>query len=236
MAGKRIRDALAKVDRTQRYELESAIELAKSLKSTKFDESFDIAINLNVDPKHADQMVRGAVTLPHGLGKTVRVAVFAKGDDALAAEAAGADVVGAEDLVEKIKGGFLDFEKCIATPAMMRLVGLVGKILGPRGLMPNPKVGTVTTDVAGAVREAKAGRIEFRVEKAGIVHTSIGRSSFPTAKLQDNAMMLLETLVKLRPATVKGTYVKKMSVSTTMGPGIKVDETAAVASLSRAAA
>ncbi len=236
MSGKRSRDAKAKVDRTQRYELRSAIELAKSLKFTKFDESFDVSINLNVDPKHADQMVRGAVALPHGLGKVVRVAVFAKGDDATAAEQAGADVVGSEDLVEKIKGGFLDFDKCIATPAMMRLVGLVGKILGPRGLMPNPKVGTVTTDVAGAVREAKAGRIEFRVEKAGIVHTSIGRSSFSADKLQDNAMTLFDTLLKLRPATVKGTYVKKISVSTTMGPGIKVDEAAVVASLSKVAA
>ncbi len=233
MAGKRSRDALAKVDRTQRYELRSAIELAKSLKFTKFDESFDVAVNLNVDPKHADQMVRGAVALPHGLGKTVRVAVFAKGDDATAAEQAGADVIGAEDLVEKIKGGYLDFEKCIANPAMMRLVGLVGKILGPRGLMPNPKVGTVTTDVATAVREAKAGRIEFRVEKAGIVHTSIGKSGFSTDKLHDNAMTLFDTLLKLRPATVKGSYVKKISVSTTMGPGIKVDEAAIVSALTK---
>jgi large subunit ribosomal protein L1 len=231
--GKRSRDALSKIDRVSRYELNSAIELAKSVKFAKFDESVDVAVALNVDPKHADQMVRGAVALPHGLGRTVRVVVFAKGDDATAAEAAGADFVGAEDLVEKIKGGWLEFEKCIATPAMMRFVGLVGKILGPRGLMPNPKVGTVTTDVATAVREAKAGRIEFRVEKAGIVHTSIGKSSFETEKLAENAMALFDQLQKIRPSTVKGTYFKKITVSTTMGPGIKVDEAAIVNTLTK---
>jgi large subunit ribosomal protein L1 len=233
--GKRIRDAYSRVDRVGKYEFNAALTLAKQLKSAKFDESVDVAVSLNVDPKHADQMVRGAVALPHGLGKTVRVCVFAKGDDATAAEKAGADFVGAEDLVEKIKGGWLEFDKCIATPAMMRFVGQVGKILGPRGLMPNPKVGTVTTDVATAVTEAKAGRIEFRVEKAGIVHTSLGRSSFDVVKLEENGMALFEQLLKLRPSTVKGHYFKKIAVSTTMGPGIKVDEQAVVTSLTKVA-
>lgn len=222
--GKRVREARAKIDPEGRYELSDALELLKSLKGAKFDESVDFAIVLNVNPRHADQMVRGAVVLPHGLGKTVRIAVFAQGAHAQQALDAGADVVGAEDLVEKIKGGWLDFDKCIATPPMMRFVGQVGKILGPRGLMPNPKVGTVTMDVERAVREAKSGRLEFRVEKAGIVHASIGRASFDAEKLQDNAMALFETLQKLRPASVKGGYFKRIVVSTTMGFGIKVDE------------
>lgn len=229
--GKRVREARAKIDPEGRYELSDALELLKSLKGAKFDESVDFAIVLNVNPRHADQMVRGAVVLPHGLGKTVRIAVFAQGAHAQQALDAGADVVGAEDLVEKIKGGWLDFDKCIATPPMMRFVGQVGKILGPRGLMPNPKVGTVTMDVERAVREAKSGRLEFRVEKAGIVHASIGRASFDAEKLQDNAMALFETLQKLRPASVKGGYFKRIAVSTTMGPGIKVDENSVLSAL-----
>ncbi len=229
--GKRIREARARVDRDARLPLDEAMQLVVDTKSAKFDESVDMAIGLNVNPRHADQMVRGAVVLPNGLGKAVRVAVFAKGDHAEKAREAGADVVGAEDLVEKIKGGWLDFDKCIATPPMMRFVGQVGKILGPRGLMPNPKVGTVTMEVERAVKEAKSGRLEFRVEKAGIIHCSIGRASFEAAQLTENAMALLETLQKLRPATVKGAYFKRIAVSTTMGPGIKVDEAAVAASL-----
>ncbi len=221
--GKKTREARSKVDRARTYPLREAIQLAQSLKFAKFDESVDLAINLNVNPKHADQMVRGAVVLPHGSGRTVRVAVFAKGDKATEAEQAGADVVGAEELVEKIKGGWLDFDKCIATPDMMRVVSMVGKVLGPRGLMPNPKVGTVTLDVGKAVQEAKAGRLEFRVEKAGIVHCSIGRVSFATEKLDDNATAIIDAIQKLRPSTVKGQYFKKIAVSTTMGPGVKVD-------------
>jgi large subunit ribosomal protein L1 len=227
--GKKTREARAKINREERYELADAMALVQAAKFSKFDESVDVAINLNVNPRHADQMVRGAVVLPHGLGKVVRVAVFAKGDRAEAARAAGADVVGDEDLVAKIKGGWLEFDKCIATPPMMRFVGQVGKILGPRGLMPNPKVGTVTMDVAKAVTEAKSGRLEFRVEKAGIIHCSVGRVSFETAALVDNCMALLESLQKLRPASVKGGYFTKIGLSSTMGPLVKVDEQAIAA-------
>jgi len=197
--------------------------LAKDASFVKFDEAVDLAFNLNVDPRHADQMVRGATTLPNGLGKSVRVCVFAKGDKAQEARDAGADVVGDEDLTEKIKGGWLEFDKCIATPDMMRYVGQVGKILGPRGLMPNPKVGTVTMDVSTAVTEAKSGRVEFRVDKAGTVHVGIGRVSFDADKLTENAQTIVDMIQKLRPASVKGTYLKKLAVSTTMGPGIGVD-------------
>ena len=226
--GKKVREARAKVDRSKVYPLLDAIKLSQSAKFGKFDEAMDVAINLNVNPKHADQMVRGAVVLPHGLGKTVRILVFAKGDKAKEALDAGADFVGAEDIVEKIKGGWLDFEKCIATPDMMRFVGQVGKVLGPRGLMPNPKVGTVTMDVGKAVSEAKSGRLEFRVEKAGIIHTAIGRAAFAPEHLEGNAMALIESIQKLRPSTVKGHYFKKMTVATTMGPGVKIDIAAIV--------
>jgi large subunit ribosomal protein L1 len=232
--GKNMRDALARIDRTARYSLSDGVELAKAVAFAKFDESVDLAVNLNVNPRHADQMVRGACVLPHGLGKTVRVAVFAKGDKAEAARAAGADVVGDEDLVAKIQGGWVDFDKCIATPDMMRFVGRVGKILGPRGLMPNPKVGTVTMNVENAVREAKSGRLEFRVEKAGILHTTIGRKSFETGQLVDNAMTLIEQLQRLRPASVKGSYFLTIAVSTTHGPGIKIDEAEVLANLKAA--
>jgi large subunit ribosomal protein L1 len=224
--GKKYRGSAAKVDRTKRYPLEDACRLLPQTKVAKFDESVDIAVRLGVDPKHADQMVRGAVVLPHGTGKSQRVAVVAKGDKANEAKAAGADFVGAEDLVEKIqKESWTDFDSMVATPDMMGLVGRLGRVLGPKGLMPNPKVGTVTTDVAKAVRELKAGRVEFRVEKAGIVHARIGKASFGADKLHENARTMIETLMRLKPATAKGTYVKSVTLSTTMGPGIKVDTT-----------
>ena len=221
--GKKYNAARATIDRNKLYTLEEAIKLARDGGSAKFNESFDVAVRLNVNPKYNDQMVRGTVVLPAGTGKVVRVAVFAKGDKANEALAAGADFVGAEDLIEKIEGGFLDFDKAVATPDMMGKVGKLGKILGRKGLMPNPKLGTVTLDVAGAIRESKAGRIEFRVEKAGIVHASIGKKNFTPEQLRDNATALVEALVKVRPASVKGVYVKSVGVSTTMGPGAKID-------------
>ena len=221
--GKNFEAALAKVDRDNFYNLKDAIALAIDARFAKFSESVDMAFNLNVNPRHADQMVRGAVVLPHGLGKEVRVLVFAKGDKATEATDAGADAVGGEDLVAKIKGGWLDFDKCIATPDMMRYVGQVGKILGPRGMMPNPKVGTVTMDVTRAVTEAKSGRLEFRVDKSGIVHAPVGRAGFSAEQLYENAQALVDMLEKLRPASVKGKYIKRMNVSTTMGAGVRVD-------------
>ena len=222
--GKKYTKAASKVDRTKRYGLPEACKLLPETKVAKFDESVDIAVRLGVDPKHADQMVRGAVVLPHGTGKTVKVAVVAKGDKAKEAQEAGADFVGAEDLVEKIqKENWTDFDSMVATPDMMGLVGRLGRVLGPKGLMPNPKVGTVTADVGKAVRELKAGRVEFRVEKAGIVHARIGKVSFGGDKLLDNARVMVETLLKLKPASAKGTYMKSVTLSTTMGPGIKVD-------------
>ena len=223
--GKKYIAALKQVDREKRYSLQEGFELVPKLKiSTKFDESVDIAVRLGVDPKHADQMVRGAVNLPHGTGKTVRVIVFAKGDKAKEAQDAGANVVGAEDLVAKIQTeNWLEFDAAVATPDMMGLIGRIARILGPRGLMPNPKVGTVTTDVARAVRELKGGRVEFRVEKSGIVHAPIGKVSFGSQKLQENGRALLELLIKLKPSSAKGQYVKSITVSTTMGPGIKLD-------------
>jgi large subunit ribosomal protein L1 len=222
--GKKYRSAAAKVDRAKRYTLDEACKLLPGTKVAKFDESVDIAVRLGVDPKHADQMVRGAVVLPHGTGKTQRVAVVAKGDKANEARAAGADFVGAEDLVERIqKENWTDFDSMVATPDMMGLVGRLGRVLGPKGLMPNPKVGTVTTDVAKAVRELKAGRVEFRVEKAGIVHARIGKASFGSDKLQENARTMVETLLRLKPSSAKGTYMKSVTLSTTMGPGIRVD-------------
>ena len=216
--------AASKVDRTKRYGLPEACNLLPDTKVAKFDESIDIAVRLGVDPKHADQMVRGAVVLPHGTGKTLKVAVVAKGDKAKEAKDAGADFVGAEDLVEKIqKENWTDFDSMVATPDMMGLVGRLGRVLGPKGLMPNPKVGTVTADVAKAVRELKAGRVEFRVEKSGIVHARIGKVSFGGEKLLENARVMVETLLKLKPASAKGTYMKSVTLATTMGPGIKVD-------------
>jgi large subunit ribosomal protein L1 len=221
--GKKFKAAAAKVDRTRRYKLDEAMKLVKDTAVKKFDESVDAAINLGVDPKHADQVVRGAVVLPHGMGKSVRVAVFAKGDKAKEAQEAGADVVGAEDLAQKIQEGFMEFDKIIAAPDMMGVVGRLGKILGPRGLMPNPKVGTVTMDLARAVKEQKAGKVEFRVEKAGIVHVPFGKASFDPQKLKDNFSAIMEVIYKAKPQTAKGVYVKNVTVSTTMGPGIKLD-------------
>ena len=222
-AGKKYQAASAKVDRMKRYKLDYALKLVKDGAKRKFDETVDAAINLGVDPKHADQVVRGAVVLPHGMGKSVKIAVFAKGDKAKEAEAAGADIVGAEDLAEKVQGGFMEFDKVLATPDMMGVVGRLGKILGPRGLMPNPKVGTVTMDLSRAVKEQKAGKVEFRVEKAGIVHVPFGKASFDVQKLKDNFTAIMEIIYKAKPQTAKGVYVKNVTVSTTMGPGIKLD-------------
>lgn len=222
--GKKLIQAVAQVDRTRLHDVTSAIDLAKRVSFARFDESVEVAINLGVNPRHADQMVRGAVVFPHGLGKTVRVAVFAKGDKEREAREAGADFVGGEDLVNKIKDeNWLDFDKAIATPDMMGLVGRIGRILGPRGLMPNPKVGTVTFDVSRAVAEMKAGRVEFRVDKAGIIHAPIGKRSFETQKLAENFLALVEVLQRLKPSTSKGVYMRAATLSTTMGPGIRLD-------------
>ena len=220
---KRIKATEALIDRAKPYSVEEAMDIVKKAPAAKFDETVDLSIRLGVDPKHADQMVRGAIVLPHGIGKTVRVAVFAKGEKEREAREAGADVVGAEDLVEKIQGGFMDFDSTIATPDLMGQVGRLGKVLGPRGLMPNPKMGTVTFDVARAVREVKAGKVEFRVDKAGNVHVQVGKKSFPTEHLVANAMALLEAIVKAKPAASKGVYLRSLTLSTTMGPGIPVD-------------
>jgi large subunit ribosomal protein L1 len=221
--GKKYLAARALVDRTRRYSIEEALQKAKETGYAKFDESVDLAVRLNVNPKYSDQMVRGACVLPKGSGKEIKVLVFAKGDKEKEAKAAGADFVGAEDLVEKIQQGWFGFDYAIASPDMMGLVGKIGKLLGPRGLMPNPKSGTVTMDVAKAVREAKSGKVEFKVDKAGIIHTTIGRKSFSVEDLKENFIAVIETLLKLRPATVKGQYIKSVAVSTTMGPGVKVD-------------
>jgi large subunit ribosomal protein L1 len=221
--GRKRKEAIDAVDRDRRYPIAEACALVKKASFAKFDESVDIAVRLGVNPKHADQMVRGATVLPNGLGKTVRVLVFAKGDKAAEATAAGADFVGADDMVAKVQEGWLDFETVIATPDMMGQVGRLGRILGPRGLMPNPKVGTVTADVTKAVQEAKAGKIEFRVEKAGIVHAPIGKKSLEPKKIADNIKALLDALMKAKPSTAKGVYIKSITVSTTMGPGIKID-------------
>jgi len=221
--GKRYREAAAKVDRNRRYPFSEAIELALQTASSKFDETLDAAVALGVNPRHADQMVRGAVVLPHGLGKTVRVLVFAKGEKEREALEAGADYVGAEDLIERIKGGWLEFDKAVATPDLMGQVGKIGKILGPRGLMPNVKVGTVTFEVAKAVNELKGGKVEFRVDRAGVIHAAVGKASFGADKLLQNLASLMEALVRLKPATSKGAYMKGIYLSTTMGPGIPVD-------------
>ena len=221
--GKRYREAAAKVDRNRRYPFSEAVELALQTASSKFDETLDAAVALGVNPRHADQMVRGAVVLPNGLGKTVRVLVFAKGEKEREALEAGADYAGAEDLIERIKGGWLEFDKAVATPDIMGQVGKIGKILGPRGLMPNVKVGTVTFEVAKAVNELKGGKVEFRVDRAGVIHAPVGKASFGADKLLQNLASLMEALVRLKPATSKGAYMKGIYVSTTMGPGIPVD-------------
>jgi large subunit ribosomal protein L1 len=220
---KRLKAAYATVDRGKAYPLADAIKLAKSNARAKFDETIEISMNLGIDPRHADQMVRGLVGLPNGTGKTVRVGVFARGPKAEEAEAAGADVVGAEDLAEKIQAGDIQFDRCIATPDMMALVGRLGKILGPRGLMPNPRLGTVTMDVRGAIAAAKAGQVEFRAEKAGIVHAGIGKASFEDEKLLENAKVFADAIVKAKPTGAKGTYVQKAAISSSMGPGVRVD-------------
>jgi large subunit ribosomal protein L1 len=225
---KKFAAASALVDRNKRYTITEGFQLLKKTvdaRATKYDQTVDVAINLGVDPKHADQMVRGAVVLPHGTGAVVRVAVFAKGEKATEAEGAGADVVGGDDLAKRIEGGFLDFDTVIATPDMMGVVGRLGKVLGPRGLMPNPKVGTVTMDVRKAVADAKGGKVEFRAEKAGIVHVKMGKSSFAAEKLEANFNTLVDLVMKLKPATAKGVYLKGIAISSTMGPGIKLDTT-----------
>ncbi|WP_201861558.1 50S ribosomal protein L1 [Microvirga soli] len=221
--GKRIRAAREGVDATKLYPIQDAVKLIKERAKAKFDETIEISMNLGVDPRHADQMVRGVCNLPNGSGRTVRVAVFARGAKADEAKAAGADVVGAEELFEVVNGGTIDFDRCIATPDMMPLVGRLGKVLGPRGLMPNPKVGTVTMDVKGAVEAAKGGAVEFRVEKAGIVHAGIGKASFDEVKLVENIKAFADAVSKAKPSGAKGTYIQRVAVSSTMGPGVKVD-------------
>jgi large subunit ribosomal protein L1 len=223
--GKRMAAASKGIDRNKSYSIEEAVKLVKERAKAKFDETIEVAMNLGVDPKHADQMVRGVCTLPNGSGRTSRVAVFARGAKAEEAKAAGADVVGAEDLVETVSKGTINFDRCIATPDMMGLVGRLGKVLGPRGLMPNPRVGTVTMDVAAAVKGAKGGSVEFRVEKAGIVHAGVGKASFTEKALAENVKAFVDAVVKAKPAGSKGNYVKKVSISSTMGPGVKIDAT-----------
>jgi len=220
---KRYDAAAAKIAPDKQYSFEEAVALLKSMPAAKFDQSVDLSFRLGVDPKHADQMVRGAVVMPHGIGKTVRVAVFAKGEKEREAREAGADIVGAEDLVEKIQGGWLEFDTAVATPDLMGQVGRLGKVLGPRGLMPNPKVGTVTFDVARAIREVKAGKVEFKVDKAGNVQVPVGKRSFAATHLAVNANAIIEALVKAKPAAAKGQYLRSITVSTTMGPGVHVD-------------
>jgi large subunit ribosomal protein L1 len=221
--GKRLRTAREGVDREKLYPISEAVKLIKDRAKAKFDETIEVAMNLGVDPRHADQMVRGVVSLPNGSGRPVRVAVFARGAKADEAKAAGADVVGAEDLVERVQGGTIDFDRVVATPDLMPLVGRLGKVLGPRGLMPNPKVGTVTMDVANAVKAVKGGSVEFRVEKAGIVQAGIGKASFPEEKLVENIMAFADAVQKARPAGAKGQFINRVAISSTMGPGVKVE-------------
>jgi len=226
--GKRLKKAREGVDREKLYPLDEAIKMVKERAKSKFDETIEIAINLGVDPRHADQMVRGVVNLPNGTGRTLRVGVFARGAKAEEAKAAGADLVGAEDLAEKINGGEMNFERCIATPDMMGVVGRLGKVLGPRGLMPNPKLGTVTQDVTAAVKAAKAGSIEYRAEKAGIIHAGVGKASFSEEAITANVKALVSAINRAKPAGAKGTFIKKVSLSSTMGPGVKLDPATAL--------
>jgi large subunit ribosomal protein L1 len=221
--GKRVKSAREGVERTKLYPIEQAVAMVKERAKAKFDETVEVAMNLGVDPRHADQMVRGVVSLPNGTGRSLRVAVFAKGAKAEEAKKAGADVVGAEDLVQAVQGGTIDFDRCIATPDMMPLVGRLGKVLGPRGLMPNPKVGTVTMDVAKAVKDAKGGAVEFRVEKAGIIQAGVGKASFEAPALIANIRAFADAVQKSRPAGAKGTFVQRVAISSTMGPGVRVD-------------
>jgi len=223
VAGKRLKSAREGIDHIKAYSLEEAVKLVKERAKAKFDETIEVAMNLGVDPRHADQMVRGVVSLPNGTGRSQRVAVFARGDKAEEARKAGADVVGAEDLVETVQKGTIDFDRCIATPDMMPLVGRLGKVLGPRGLMPNPKVGTVTNDVAAAIRDAKGGAVEFRVEKAGIIQAGVGKASFAEPQLVENIRAFTDAVQKARPAGAKGTFIQRVAISSTMGPGVKVD-------------
>jgi large subunit ribosomal protein L1 len=226
VVSKRYDAASKKRENEKQYLLEEAVRIIKEMPAAKFDESVDLSFRLGVDPKHADQMVRGAVVLPHGIGKTVRVAVFAKGEKEREAREAGADTVGAEDLVERVQGGWTDFDTAIATPDLMGQVGRLGKVLGPRGLMPNPKLGTVTFDVSKAVREAKAGKVEFRVDKAGNIHTPVGKKSFSPENIQANAMAVVEAIVRAKPSAAKGTYLRSVTMSSTMSPGVSVDPVA----------
>lgn len=221
--GKRMASIASGIDRNKAYAIDEAVKLVKARAKAKFDETIEIAMNLGVDPKHADQMIRGVCNLPNGSGRTARVAVFARGPKAEEAKAAGADIVGAEDLVDQVQAGNINFDRCIATPDMMGLVGRLGKVLGPRGLMPNPRVGTVTMDVKGAVQGAKGGSVEFRVEKAGIIHAGVGKASFAEKALVENIKAFVDAVVKARPAGAKGTFLKRVSISSTMGPGVKVD-------------
>ncbi|WP_040621025.1 50S ribosomal protein L1 [Rhodovulum sp. PH10] len=233
--GKRVRAAREGIDRNKLYPLPEAVKLLKERATAKFDETVEIAMNLGVDPRHADQMVRGVVSLPNGTGRTQRVAVFARGAKADEARAAGADVVGAEDLVEQVQGGNIDFDRCIATPDLMPLVGRLGKVLGPRGMMPNPKVGTVTMDVTSAIQGAKGGSVEFRVEKAGIIHAGVGKVSFDADKLVENIKAFAEAVAKARPAGAKGQYINRIALSSTMGPGVKIEPATVVAATPAAA-
>jgi large subunit ribosomal protein L1 len=226
--GKRYKSAVSTVDRDKTYALDEAVKMVKANAKAKFDETIEVAMNLGIDPRHADQAVRGMVELPNGTGKSVRVAVFARGPKAEEAKAAGADLVGAEDLAEKINAGEINFERCVATPDMMGVVGRLGKVLGPRGLMPNPKLGTVTMDVAAAVKSAKAGSVEFRAEKSGIVHAGVGKASFSEQAITENVKALVGAISRAKPAGAKGTFIKKVSLSSTMGPGVKLDPATAL--------
>jgi large subunit ribosomal protein L1 len=228
--GKRVLKTREGIDRAKLYPLDEAVKMIKARANAKFDETVEIAMNLGVDPRHADQMVRGVVSLPNGTGRTVRVAVFARGAKADEARAAGADVIGAEDLVERVNSGTIDFDRCIATPDLMPLVGRLGKVLGPRGLMPNPKVGTVTMDIAGAVKASKGGAVEFRVEKAGIVHAGVGKASFPADKLAENIRAFADAVQKAKPQGAKGQFINRIAISSTMGPGVKIEPASVMAS------